>query len=58
MDSKDTNNVVEFPAPVRSCTCPSVQQIPTSIFRPTVTAKPAGSPVGCARSRYSAGSAP
>lgn len=43
---------------VRSCTCPSVRQIPTSIFRPTVTAKPAGSPVGCARSRYSAGSAP
>jgi hypothetical protein len=43
---------------VRSCTCPSVQQIPTSTFRPTVTAKAAGSPVGCARSRCSAGSAP
>ena len=43
---------------VRSCTCPSVRQIPTSIFRPTVTAKPAGSPVGCGRSRCSAGSAP
>ena len=43
---------------VRSCTCPSVQQIPTSTFRPTVTAKPAGSPVGCARSLCSVGSVP
>ncbi len=42
----------------RSCTCPSVQQIRTSTFRPTVIAKPAGSPVGCVHSRCSAGSAP
>lgn len=43
---------------VRSCTCLSVRQIRTSTFRPIVTAKPAGSPVGCAHSRCSAGSAP
>lgn len=42
----------------RSCICLSVQRIRTSTFRPTVTAKRADSPAGCARSLSSAGSAP